>query len=531
MQTIDVSDLSIAFYHHGQRKEVVSDVSFQLNAGQMTALVGESGSGKSLTALALMQLLPSGAMVSEKASICYDGDELLQKTAREMSHIRGGKIGMVFQEALVAFNPILTIGEQILEVVIRHKYFRGKEAFKYGCQLLREVGLDDEERCWRAYPHQLSGGMRQRAMVAMALAGDPEFLIADEPTSAIDVVLQQQMMQLFKRLMRERGIGVLMITHDLPLVRAYADEVLVMMSGRLIEKARADVFFQGPTSAYAKTLLQASYPQIKKQPTSLQKHARLMFTKHMKVHFPIQKGLFKRTVGCVKAIDGLDFDLLSGETLAIVGGSGSGKSTLARSIMMMQKISSGELCFANRHLVSLSRKERRQYCRQVQMIFQDPYQSLDPRQTIFSILSEPLKIHKIKLSEQKMHDYLHALLKRVGLLPEHLMRFPHEFSGGQRQRIAIARALVLKPKLLICDEPTSALDVTLRHQILDLLASIQREMGMTLIMITHDFAVVQSIADRVLVMCDGRMMEVGTMTQVTQAPQSSYTKSLIQAVG
>lgn len=530
MQKLEISNLSIAFEQHGEHHEVVSKVSFALEAGKMTALVGESGSGKSLTALAIMQLLPSGAKVCDQAKILYDGEDLLGKSQKQMGEVRGGRIGMVFQEALVALNPILTLGDQMLEGITRHKYLRGQEAKRYGYQLLREVGLEDEARCWNAYPHQLSGGMRQRAMVAMALAGDPEFLIADEPTSAIDVVLQQQLMQLFGRLMKDRGVGVLMITHDLPLVRSYADKVVVMMRGHLVEQANTAAFFAGPKSPYAKTLLAASFPKRKPRFLAKKTNTLLMRARELMVHFPIQKGVMQKTLGHVKAVDGLDFNLFSGEALAVIGGSGSGKTTLARAMMMMESVSSGDLCYANKKLCSLTRKEHRLYCRQVQMIFQDPYQSLNPRQTIGTILSEPLDIHGISITADKKKSYLLSIMKRVGLHPEHLIRFPHEFSGGQRQRIAIARALVLKPKLLICDEPTSALDVTLRHQILDLLRSLQQEMGMTLVVITHDFAVVHSIADRVLVMHNGRMQELGTVDQITQQPQSSYTKSLLAAM-
>ena len=528
---VAVEHLSVAFRSAGRYEPAVDDVSFTFRAGEMVALVGESGSGKSLTALSMLQLLPHGAHVGEKSRILYDGQDLLALTPRQIRTIRGAKMGMIFQEASVAFNPVLRIGEQICEVLRCHHELSIKALRERGLGLLKEVGLDDAERCWHAYAHQLSGGMRQRAMIAMALAGEPEFLLADEPTTALDVTLQAQVMDLLAELKAKRGLGVLLITHDLPLVSSYADRVLVMKQGKLVEQAEAKAFFCAPVHPYSQHLL-ASMPKAKSEAAcSKPKPSKLLLkATDLSVHFPICKGVLQRKVANVAAVEQTSLRISPGETLAIVGESGSGKTTLARALLRLEAHHQGEVAFVGHSVTSMGSKALRGYRRQVQMVFQDPYQSLNPRHLVQRIVLEGEDLHGKRLRGQARENKAAQLLDMVGLLPEHQYRYPNAFSGGQRQRIAIARTLALQPRLLICDEPTSALDVSIRRNMLDVLQRIQTEHGVALLLITHDFSVVRYLADRVMVMQAGRVVEQGSAEAVLNSPESDYTRRLLASV-
>ena len=433
---------------------------------------------------------------------------------------------MVYQEALDALNPVKCIGNQIAEVLSLHQHVRGSALLNAGIKLLEEVGLDDPERAWNAYPHQLSGGMRQRAMIAMALAGDPDFLIADEPTTALDVTLQVQVMQLLTDLKKTRGMGILFITHNLPLVARHADRVALMRNGELLEAQEAKAFFRSPKTAYGQELLAAMLMNRAKQCKFLRKakpKALLLKAQNLSVQYQTDTGL-------LHAVDDVSFSLTVGETLAVVGESGSGKSTLARAVMQLESLESGKVSYKGQCLQTALKHQLRNYRQQSQMVFQDPYQSLNPRHRVADIVLEGLDIHGQRLRGNKRNEAALALLEKVGLNEDYLHRYPHALSGGQRQRIAIARALALNPQLLICDEPTSALDISVSVQVLDLLLELQQSMGLGILLITHDFSVVRYMADRIMVMRKGRVLESGDAEQVLKTPSHEYTQSLLDSV-
>lgn len=511
----------------------VNNISLTIKRGQTVALVGESGSGKSITALAVTQLLPPKARLDVKSQIIFDGEDLLNKSELQMRKIRGRRIATVFQEASSALNPVLTIGQQIDEVLKAQTDLQKKARKTRALSLLEEVGLSDSLGSYDAYPHQLSGGMKQRAMIAMALACEPELLIADEPTTALDVTIQAQVLELFKKIQNKHKMSLLFITHNLAIVYHMADYVVVMRKGEIVEQAEACAFFKSPQHDYSKELFAAipginlfKHDHFKKN----QEKMPFLSVKDLKIYFPIKKGLFKRTVGYIKAVDGINLNLYKGKTLALVGESGSGKTTIGMGLMRLHEASDGCIYYNGIDLNSLSNRRFNPYRRDFQIIFQDPYSSMNPRMMICEIIEEGMLAQKIGGNKQSRDKRICELLELVGLDPDMRFRYPHEFSGGQRQRICISRALAMEPKFIVCDEPTSALDVSVQMTILKLLIKLQHEFDLTYLLITHDLSVVSDFADEVAVMYHGKIIESGSIDQVMGNPQHEYTKKLLAAV-
>ena len=526
---LEIKQLSIRFGVSATIKPVVDDLHLTLYRGRCLGLVGESGSGKSMTALAMMQLLPTTAYVSANSQILLEGENLLNYSERKMRRVRGPRIGMIFQDAMSAFNPVFTIGQQLLEIFYRYQRISKKSAKQEAYQLLQEVGIKDPERIFRSYPHQLSGGMRQRAMIAMALCGKPDILIADEPTTALDVTIQAQVINLLKTLQQTRHTSLLFISHDLAVVSQLADNIIVMREGKKIEEADAKTFFQNPKEPYSQQLL-AAIPSKKPRHTGKKETPSLLKVEHLKVYFPIRKGILKRTVGYIKAVDDISFDLASGQTLALVGESGSGKTTTGKAILQLLIESQGHIIFSGTDLSHTSRKNLRRLRRDMQIIFQDPYASLNPRMMVFNCIAEGLMAQKKVKSKQEAIDKVDDVLQKVNLDPEIKWRYPHEFSGGERQRICIARALILKPKLLILDEPTSALDVSIQMQVLELLEKLQEQLNLTYLFITHNLSVVAYIAHMTAVMCHGKIVEQGPTKDIIESPKHEYTQQLMASI-
>lgn len=506
---------------------VVDQLSFSLQQGQCLGLVGESGSGKSLTALTTVQLLPRAAQVCHDSQIYLNGDNLLNYSEQQMRRVRGKKIGFIFQDAMSAFNPVLTIGRQLVEVIRLHLGFSQRRALAQALRLLEEAGIVDAKLCLDFYPHQLSGGMRQRAMIAMALCGNPKLLIADEPTTALDVALQAQILTLLRELSQQRKMTLLFISHDLGIVAHLADEIVVMQKGKKVEQAMANEFFHHAKNPYSQKLLDAILPsQARKKPLSTP--VTLLAVDRLRVYFPIRKGIWRRIKGYVKAVDDICFTVAAGETLALVGESGSGKTTAAKAIIRLLRITSGKVIFNNSDLATLSTKALRRQRRHLQIIFQDPYSALDPRMLVADSLIEGLLAqHKTATRELALLE-VDTLLAAVELPLQAKWRYPHEFSGGERQRLCLARALALKPQLLILDEPTSALDVSIQKQMLMLLEKLQNEFGLSYLLITHDLGVVAYLAHRVAVMHNGRIVEIGPTATILQDPQDPYTRQLVK---
>ena len=524
---LTVRNLSVTFATPGRKVEAVRGVSFDLKRGEALALVGESGSGKSVTALSIIQLLPyPTASHGPQSSIKLDGQELVGAKPSVLRQIRGNKIAMVFQEPMTSLNPLHTIEKQISETLELHKKMDARQARARVIELLRLVGLADAERRLDAFPHQLSGGQRQRIMIAMALANEPDILIADEPTTALDVTIQAQILTLLKDLQARFGMALLLITHHLGIVRKMADEVCVMTKGEIVEAGPVETVFQAPQHAYTKRLLAA---EPKGKPLDVEPPPpTILETKDLKVWFPIKAGVFRRTVGHVKAVDGIDAAVREGETLGIVGESGSGKTTLGLALLRLTD-SKGEIVFDGKRLDGLSVKDMRPLRREIQIVFQDPYGSLSPRLSVSQIIEEGLKVHGIGGDANARHALILQALEEVGLPADAAHRYPHEFSGGQRQRIAIARALVLKPRVLVLDEPTSALDMSVQAQIVDLLRDLQAKHRLAYLFISHDLKVVRALAHDLIVMKDGKVMEQGSAAQIFAAPQHPYTQALLAA--
>jgi len=516
---LSIENLSIAF----GRESVVRDVSFTINKGETVALVGESGSGKSVTALSVLRLLPYPHANHPSGRILFEGEEITEKNAR---HIRGNRIAMVFQEPMTSLNPLHSIEKQINEVLFLHKGLNETQARARTIELLTLVGLPDPEKRLAAYPHELSGGQRQRVMIAMALANDPDLLIADEPTTALDVTIQAQILALLKDLQKKLGMALLLITHDLHIVRRMAERVCVMQKGEIVEQGTAHDIFTAPKHAYTQMLLAAepkgSAPQTNKDAPIVLK------ADDVKVHFPIKKGFLKKTVDYIRAVDGVSLCVREGQTVGIVGESGSGKTTLGLALLRLTD-SKGAIVFGNRNITDFSRKAMRPLRREMQIVFQDPYGSLSPRMTIGDIVAEGLDIHGLAGTKAERAARIAATLKEVGLDPSMSQRFPHEFSGGQRQRIAIARAMILKPKLVILDEPTSALDMSVQAQIVDLLRDLQKAHGLAYLFISHDLRVVKALSNHVVVMKEGRVVEQGEAATLFAAPKEKYTQDLLEA--
>ncbi|MCC6916609.1 dipeptide ABC transporter ATP-binding protein [Nitrosomonas sp.] len=608
---LEITDLRVLLHSGRQPVRAVDGLSLAVHPGETFALLGESGSGKSITALSIMRLLPDAGEITH-GSIRLNGDELLTLPEYAMRKVRGNRIGMIFQEPMLSLNPVMTTGAQIEEVLLQHAHLRGTALQARVLELLRQVGIPDPARRMAEYPFQFSGGMKQRVMIAMALAGTPELLIADEPTTALDVTIQAQVLDLMRNLQQQKKMAVLLITHDLGVVAEMAHRVAVMYAGEIIETADRQNFFQAPAHPYSRKLF-AALPTRKKRNNGLvviqgnvpalsqtftgcrfagrcdhawekchqvappwvaitpQHHVRchlypdnppplfsstaqllpdnppagantsdpdqgepLLQVDDLKVHFPIYKGLFKRVAGYIKAVDGVSLQIGSGKTLALVGESGCGKTTAGKGIMQLISITSGSIRLQNQALRGLGRKQLQQKRAEFQIIFQDPYSSLNPRMRIVEIIEEGMQAlgsnsDKIAADEKRQHA-IDTLLQQVGLPAEAKWRYPHEFSGGQRQRIAIARALAVNPRLLICDEPTSALDVSVQAQILNLLKTLQQERRLAYLLITHNIAVVDYLADEVAVMYLGRIVESGRTEEVLDDPRHPYTRALLSAV-
>jgi len=601
---LEVRDLSVRIGKGERAVRPVDKVSFDIRAGETFALLGESGCGKSMTALALLRLLPQPAGEIVGGSVRLKGEELLDLTERGMRAVRGGRIAMIFQEPMTSLNPVMTVGAQIAESVEQHKKLRGEPVRRRVLELLDQVGIPDAARRYTEYPHQLSGGMKQRVMIAMALAGDPDLLIADEPTTALDVTIQAQVLELIARLQKQRGMAVLLITHDLGVVAGMADRVAVMYAGQLVEQAPREQFFDTPQHPYSHklfaalpdsskraqrlTVIPGSVPPLnqvfhgcrfadrcervwdlcRRQPpgwfrggdaqmvrchladpgltaptagiaelpeaallsASDAPSAALLTVRDLKTYFPIQSGLFKRTVGYVRAVDGVDLDIPRGQTLALVGESGCGKTTVGKSILQLPSPTAGSVRFGTQELTLLRGEALRRRRADFQIIFQDPFSSMNPRMSVGDIVEEGMVAQRLGGSATQRREKVLQLLEQVGLRPEHTRRYPHEFSGGQRQRICIARALAVNPKLIVCDEPTSALDVSVQAQILNLLRDLQHSLGLSYLFITHDISVVSYLAERVAVMYLGRIVEQGPVDTVLSAPRHPYTQALLSAV-
>jgi len=523
---LSVRDLSIAF-GRGAREVLAADkVSFDIKKGETLALVGESGSGKSVTALSIMKLLPYPSAHHPSGSILFKGQDLMRLSEREIRRHRGGDITIVFQEPMTSLNPLHTIEKQLAEILLLHGGVTGKAARKRIIELLTLCGIPDPAGRLQSYPHQLSGGQRQRVMIAMALANEPDLLIADEPTTALDVTVQAQILQLLKDLQARLGMAILFITHDLGIVRKIADRVCVMKQGKIVEHGTVEDVFRAPQHAYTKALL-AAEPKVQPAPLNPQGDV-IIRTDDIKVWFPIKRGVMRRVVGHIKAVDGVTIEVRRGETLGIVGESGSGKTTLGLAILRLIS-SKGPIVFLGHDLQGLKFREMRPFRRDMQIVFQDPYGSLSPRMSIADIIAEGLQVHQPKLTEDEREETVIRALSEVGLDPETRFRYPHEFSGGQRQRIAVARAAVLEPTFVVLDEPTSALDMLIQSQIVDLLRELQRRKDLTYLFISHDLRVVSALASKLIVMRHGKVVEAGAASDVFKAPKSDYTKALFAA--
>ncbi|GGG10372.1 ABC transporter ATP-binding protein [Pontibacter amylolyticus] len=558
----------------------VDKVSFAVYPGEAVAIVGESGSGKTVTALSLMQLLDANAKVGGKAlfqSERLGAVDLLQLKEKDLQQVRGNEMGMIFQDPMSSLNPVYTCGQQVAEVLLWHRKISKKEAKEHVLRLFEQARLPRPEQIYDSYPHQISGGQKQRVMIAMAMACKPAILLADEPTTALDVTVQARMLSLIDELRVKQNMAVLFISHDLGVVAEIADRVLVMYKGRIVEQGKVLDIFTNPQHPYTKGLLACrptlstrsqtrlpvvadfmeedeqghileKQPQvyepslvdvvnayvgtvsgIKQQRDNSQKPP-LLVVQDLQVYFPIKKGIFSRTTGHVKAVDGVSFALKHGETIALVGESGSGKTTLGRAILRLIEPTAGSVLFEGNNIARMNAETLRRNRRHFQMIFQDPYTSLNPMQTVGEAILEPMRVHKLYGNDKERRAKMLELLEKVGLTPEHAQRYPQAFSGGQRQRIVIARALALQPKLLICDESVSALDVSVQAQVLNLLNELKRDFNMTYLFITHDLAVARHMADRILVMHEGRLVEEGIPAQLFRNPQHAYTRSLLQAI-
>jgi microcin C transport system ATP-binding protein len=517
---LSIRDLTIAFgANHATR-----NVSFDIGPGETVALVGESGSGKSVTALSVLKLLPPNANLS--GQILFKGQDLVTAPPAELRAVRGNDISMIFQEPMSSLNPVHTIERQIGEVLAIHRGLRATAARKRILELLDAVGIPDPASRLGAYPHQLSGGQRQRVMIAMALANEPDLLIADEPTTALDVTVQAQILTLLKDLQQRLGMAMLFITHDLGIVRRIADRVCIMTKGEIVETGPVDTIFASPQHAYTKHLLAAEPAGT--PPPSDPASPSIVDVSDLKVWFPVRRGLLRRTVGHIKAVDGVDLSIRRGETLGVVGESGSGKSTLGYALLRLLP-SEGRIIVLGNEVQSRSWKAMRPLRKDMQIVFQDPFGSLSPRLSVDAIIGEGLAVHAPHIGPAERDARVVRALQEVGLAPETRFRYPHEFSGGQRQRIAIARAMVLEPSFVVLDEPTSALDVSIQAQVIDLLRNIQQQRGLTYLFISHDLKVVRALANQLIVMRDGRVVERGPAADIFAAPQSDYTKALLAA--
>ena len=574
---LEFKNLVTEFHTEGTSVKAVNDVSFSLNKGETIGIVGESGSGKSVTSLSAMRLIPNPPGIISGGEIIFhqkDGTttDLLKISEEQMRKFRGNEIAMIFQEPMTSLNPVFTCGNQVMEAIILHQKLNNKAAKSLTLELFEKVQLPDPERIYSAYPHQISGGQKQRVMIAMAMSCQPSVLIADEPTTALDVTVQKTILQLMQKLQTEQEMGILFITHDLGVIAELADKVVVMYKGKIVEQGSVWDIFNNPQHPYTKGLL-ACRPPLDKRYTFLPTVSDFMQTddkgnivdngvsvadftkklvisektriasqkalfakepvltiKNLKTYFPIKGGFFGGITGQVKAVDNVSFDVYPGETLGLVGESGCGKTTIGRTIIRLEEPTSGEMLYKGKDIAKMNAKELRAFRKEVQIIFQDPYSSLNPRMTIGNAIMEPMQVHGILANDNERKKRVEELLSRVNLDPSHFYRYPHEFSGGQRQRIGIARALAVNPKFIICDESVSALDVSVQAQVLNLLNELKQEFGLTYIFISHDLSVVKYMSDRMVVMQEGKIEEMGDADQICNNPGTDYTKKLIDAI-
>lgn len=561
---LKIENLRVSFLRDGEWNESVHGVSFEVPKGKTLGIVGESGSGKSVSNLAVMRLLNERQSRISADEITLDGKDILHLSENEMHDIRGKRIAMIFQEPMTSLNPVFQCGFQVTEAILAHEKITEDEAKARVISLFKKVMLPRPEAIYKSYPHELSGGQKQRVMIAMALACNPELLIADEPTTALDVTVQKEILKLLKELQKSDNLSMIFISHDLGVVSEVSDDILVMHDGRVVEYGPAPRVLNAPSDPYTKGLLACRPPMdfrlrrlpivkefldgtwsdtadFKKQLIVTQQereshlkeiysHEPILKVEHLKTWFPLKKGVFNRVYDHVKAVDDVSFEVYPGETLGLVGESGCGKTTLGRSILRLVEPSEGKIIFEGKDVMSLSGNDLREYRRHAQIVFQDPYSSLNPRIRIGDAIAEPMLVHGLESDAKRRRDKVCELLTEVGLQPEHYQRYPHEFSGGQRQRICIARALAVHPKLIICDESVSALDVSVQAQVLNLLNHLKKDFGFTYIFISHDLSVVRFMSDRILVMYNGKPVELGDADEIFNNPQNDYTKKLINAI-
>ncbi|ATP40518.1 ABC transporter ATP-binding protein [Solibacillus sp. R5-41] len=529
---LTVNDLRVSFITGESEFEAVKGVSFHVNKGETLGIVGESGSGKSVTARSIMRLLPSPPSFLKSGTITFQDKNLITQSEKQMEGIRGKDISMIFQDPMTSTNPTIRIGEQIAEGLIKHQGLSKQQAYEKTIELLKLVGIKNSEERYEQYPHEFSGGMRQRVMIAMALACNPSLLIADEPTTALDVTIQAQILSLMKQIQERLGTSIILITHDLGVVAGMCDRVIVMKEGEIVEEGTTEEIFANPQHPYTINLLNA-LPKLheKKEPKQLPNVGSdvdltvpLVEVKNLSKHFELTKG------NVLKAVNDLTFQIYPGETLGLVGESGSGKSTTGRTLLQLHDPTDGEVLYKGVPVTRLTKMELKSMRRHMQMIFQDPYSSLNPRKKILDIIGEALDVHKLVTSKEQRRARVEELLELVGLNKEHARRYPHEFSGGQRQRIGIARALAVEPNFIVCDEPLSALDVSIQKQVVDLLKDLQQRLGLTYLFIAHDLSMVKHISDRVAVMYGGKIVELAESEELYANPQHPYTKMLLNSI-
>ena len=561
---LNIKNLRVSFLRDGVWTEAVHGIDFEVSRGKTLGIVGESGSGKSVSNLAVMRLLNERQSRISADEITLDGKDILRLEEKDMHDIRGKRIAMIFQEPMTSLNPVFQCGFQVSEAILAHEDVTEEEAKARVISLFKKVMLPRPEAIYKSYPHELSGGQKQRVMIAMALACNPEVLIADEPTTALDVTVQKEILKLLKELQKSDNLSMIFISHDLGVVSEVSDDILVMHDGKVVEYGKAQEVLNHPKDPYTKGLLACRPPmdfRLRRLPIvkefldgtwsddadfkqqlivtqeereshlkEIYSHEPILKVEHLKTWFPLKKGVFNRVYDHVKAVDDVTFNVYPGETLGLVGESGCGKTTLGRSILRLVEPSNGKIIFEGRDVMSLSGNDLREYRKHAQIVFQDPYSSLNPKMRIGDAIAEPMLVHGLEPDAKKRRDKVCELLTEVGLQPEHYQRYPHEFSGGQRQRICIARALAVRPKLIICDESVSALDVSVQAQVLNLLNRLKKDFGFTYIFISHDLSVVRFMSDRILVMYNGKPVELGDADEIFNNPKNEYTKKLINAI-